>query len=451
MIEGEIEKGVPIILVDDLTNSGSSLIRQVEVVEALGHKVAAVWTVLRFRDPDQYAYFHEKKIPMHCVFTLDDFKDSLGLQNFKRNEIKQEAFTSIWKFSSESPSYHHVVPKSDPVIDSERVYVGSDNGTMWALSQDDGHVIWSYKIGLHAKGKGIFSSPALYDGTVYFGGYDGNFYALDAATGKKKWVALDADWIGSSPAIAPDLGLVFIGLEFGLWRKRGGIAAYDLKKGKKMWAYTDMPCYTHASPFYIREHQQVAVGSNDGVARLFDAKNGRLLWKFETGPVDKEELDSGFSKRDIKESFAYDAKRDLLMVGDMIGELCFLDRKSGKEVRRFKAEFGFYSTPLIVGNTVCASSLDKNLYCIDLDTFKEKWRWHAGTRIFASPTLINGNIFIGANSGRLTEIDPKTGTELSFVTLTERITSRPTYNKKTERFFVPTYANEIYCLKKQDT
>ena len=35
----------------------------------------------------------------------------------------------------------------------------------------------------------VYSTPMLQDGIVYFGAYDGNFYALDAATGVPKWSA----------------------------------------------------------------------------------------------------------------------------------------------------------------------------------------------------------------------------------------------------------------------
>ena len=253
MIEGEIQPRVPIILVDDLINSGKSLIRQVEVLEGIGYSVKTIWTIIRFHDLDYYTYFNERGIELRSIFTLDDFADTLGTHNFKpqERESKQQPYTIKWKFSAGNPSYYHVVPKSDPAIDDLRVYVGSDDGIMWALDQQTGDVVWSHQISFHQKGKGIFSSPALLNETVYFGGYDGNLWALDAATGKKKWVYLDADWIGSSPAVAEDIGLVFVGLEFGLWRKRGGIAAVDLQTGKARWTYRAMPCFSPSSPLSL--------------------------------------------------------------------------------------------------------------------------------------------------------------------------------------------------------
>ncbi len=450
MIEGTIQKDVPIVLVDDLVNSGKSLMRQVEIIEALGLKVQAIWTLIRFRDVDAYQYFQKKGIAMHSVFTLDDFSDSLDVRMLtpETKSERYDAFEILWKFSAENPSYQYVVPKSDPAIDDERVYMGSDTGTMWAINQKDGSTAWSFQTGKHTAGKGIFSSPTVAAGVIYFGSYDGNIYALDAATGKKKWVAFEADWVGSSPCIAEELGLLFIGLEYGLWRKRGGIVALDLKTGRTKWRFNDMPCYTHSSPLYIKEHNQVVVGSNDGGAYLFDAKSGALIWKFETGVPTEDELNSGFCADDIKESFAYDAAVDRIIFGNIRGRLYAINRATGTEAASFSAEFGFYSTPLIDGDSIFATSVDKHLYCLDRETLEEKWRWNAGARIFSSPTLIEGAIFVGANTGRLTEIDPKNGREIGFLALTERITNQVAYNADTKHFFVPTFANELYCVKR---
>lgn len=452
MIEGEIVPGRPIILVDDLTNSGNSLQRQVEVLESLGHRVAAVWVLIRFRDAEYYQYFMKKGIAVYSVFELNDFSNTLNVRNLEKRSRPPLAqpFEVLWKFASPNPSYHYVVPKSDPALDEERVYFGSDTGVMWALNQSDGSIAWSKKIGLHVKGKGIFSSPAMHGGIVYFGGYDGNIYALEAATGKTRWVSFEADWVGSSPALAPDIGLVFIGLEYGLWRKRGGIAALDMATGKTKWAFRDMPCYTHSSPLYIPSRHQVVIGSNDGCAYLFDALTGALIWKASPGALSERELNSGFSKFDIKESFAYNEKRDHILFGNVAGDLYALERATGKLVHHFSAAYGFNSTPLVSGDSVFAASLDKNLYCLDLDTFKEKWHWYGGARIFASPVAVNDSIFIGTNTGRLTELDPGTGRELSSIQLTERITNKPVYNARTRRFFVPTYANELYCVERKD-
>jgi hypothetical protein len=51
----------------------------------------------------------------------------------------------------------------------------------------------------------------------------------------------------------------------------------------------------------------------------------------------------------------------------------------------------------------------------------------------------------------MTELDPETGKVLGFITVPERITGTMKYNKKTNSYFLPTFANEIYKLQRKDS
>ena len=48
----------------------------------------------------------------------------------------------------------------------------------------------------------MFSSAAVADGVVYVGSDDGNLYALNASTGAKVWSYFTRDGVSSSPAVA---------------------------------------------------------------------------------------------------------------------------------------------------------------------------------------------------------------------------------------------------------
>lgn len=436
MIEGGLSDE-KIILVDDLINSGNSLIRQVEIFEELGKKVVAVFTILRFRDAEYYQYFRKKNIEVRSLFSLDDFSVSLGIKNlmhYKKEPVPMP-FRAEWKFQSEKPNYFYVVPKSAPTADDKKIYFGSDNGNFWAINQVDGSVVWKYKVGFHAKGKYIFSSPAISNDQVYFGAYDGNFYALYKETGKPKWVYREADWIGSSPCLAPDLGFVFVGLEFGLWKKKGGIVALNLENGQKKWEYV-MSGLTHSSPGYFKKHNIVVCGCNDFSVYAFNAKQGKLLWKFTTGG-------------EVKESFAFDEKRGLVAFGSFDKQIYVLKIETGEVVYKIETNEAIYSTPLVLENRLYVASLDKALYCIDLNTGKIIWKFTTNGRVFASPEAIRDKIYIGSNDGRLYELDAITGKNTALFQATERITNKITYNKQTEKIFLPTFANEIYCLSRK--
>lgn len=422
-----------IILVDDLMNSGGTFVRQLGVLEQLGKKVSHIFVLMNFRDLNDYTFGNEKHVELISLLSLLDFDMPL----LKREEKKLPAnnFDAVWYFKSENPNYFYVVPKSAPIIDDEKIYFGSDSGHFWALNQGDGSVAWKYKVGWHAQGKSIFSSPALGKHCVYFGSYDGNVYALDIATGKPKWIFMEADWVGSSPAIAPDLNLLFIGLEFGLWNKQGGIVALDLNTGEKKWQYI-MSEYVHCSPAYSQKLGLVAIGGNDSTVYLFKAKSGELLWSYKTGG-------------EIKASLVFDEKRNLLLFGSFDGNLYGLDLTSGQPIITYKMQAGMYSTPIVYDNKVIFTSLDKFIYCINLDTKELVWKFNANARIFSTPIIIENRLYVGANDGRLYEIDPENSKEISFFQVAERITNRLAYNAITKKFFLPTYANEVYCLTKK--
>jgi len=427
-VEGTPTKD-PVILVDDLINSGKTFEKQVRVLEREGLKVSDLFAILAVSDKDAYADSFAKSIPLRALFSLEEF----GLSNTFGDASKKTQLTEVWRFAAPNPSFNYVLQKSAPVLDEQRAYVGSDTGMFYALDQRDGSPTWAFEIGPHLQGKGIFSSPALHDDLVYFGAYDGNVYALNKKTGAVKWTYGDADWVGSSPALAPDKGLLFIGLEFGLFRKLGGIVALNMDTGARVWQHRTSE-FTHGTPLYIKEKNMVVVGSNDDTVYAYRADSGEPVWQYRTdGPV--------------KSSFTYDARWKLIVFGSL-GGLCYALSTEGVPVFAHELGAGVYSTPLIEDHAAFVASLDKHLYAIELPTGKLLWKYATRGRIFSSPIMVEGLIYLGSNDGCLHEIDPKSGTGGVVFQATDRIVNRIAYNKSTQRFFVGTDANELYCLQR---
>jgi outer membrane protein assembly factor BamB/orotate phosphoribosyltransferase len=424
-----------IVLVDDILNSGKSFMRQIAVLEEAGRSVYAVCVLLRYRDLSFYEELNKRGIKIFSIFTLEEFPLTGGLIATQLDATKKSApFATDWKFASEKPNYMHVVPKSAPVLDDKLVYFGADNGVFWAIRQDTGEVAWKYVTFFGSGGKRIFSSPAIWNDLVYFGSYDGNVYALERATGKARWIFREADWIGSSPKVAEDLGVLFIGLEFGLWKKQGGIAALDLKTGKKKWSHT-VETYVHSTPGYDSKLNIVVHGSTEGVVYAYNARTGKPLWKAETGAA-------------VRASFAFDVKRKLVCFGSEDRFLHALDTATGKEVFSFETFEPIYSSPLIQEGVLYIGLLDKRVIAIDLDARRMLWEFWTMSRIFADPVIVGEHLYIGSNDGRLYELDTKTGKQTDFVQTTERIVNRIAYNPKSNAIFLPTHANEIYKLRR---
>jgi outer membrane protein assembly factor BamB len=146
------------------------------------------------------------------------------------------------------------------------IYFGAFDGKFWAL-KPDGSRKWVFRAGTEIK-----SSPALAsDGTVFFGSRDRKFYAL-GPDGKKLWEFKTGGWVDSSPALGKD-GTIY----FGSWDK----TFYALNPdGSRKWEFKTSGENT-SSPA-IGSDGTIYFGSHDKKFYALDA-DGKKKWEFETG------------------------------------------------------------------------------------------------------------------------------------------------------------------------
>jgi outer membrane protein assembly factor BamB len=75
------------------------------------------------------------------------------------------------------------------------------------------------------RGAGVTSSPAVWEGIVFFGCDDGKLYALEAKTGKELWEFKTGASVWSPPAVCDGMILVVA----------GKLYAIEARTGKKLW------------------------------------------------------------------------------------------------------------------------------------------------------------------------------------------------------------------------
>lgn len=99
---------------------------------------------------------------------------------------------------------------STPAVHAGKVFIGSDDGRLYALNAADGSVAWFYQTGGQ-----VWSAPAVSgDGKVCFGSLDHIVYCVDENTGSLIWsYDTSTSRLVSSPAISD--GMLFIGNENG--------------------------------------------------------------------------------------------------------------------------------------------------------------------------------------------------------------------------------------------
>ncbi len=158
------------------------------------------------------------------------------------------------------------------------VYLGSMDGTFYALAAQDGTRKWKFKTAgnqYFPKGE-IQSSPSVSGGTVYFGSRDSALYAVNTTDGTVKWKKEmdNGSWVISGPAIYK--GMVIIGTS-----DAQDVRAYDATTGDVKWkAASPSPANVLASPTLASDI--VYVGDFYGSMLWLNAATGKLVGGFST-------------------------------------------------------------------------------------------------------------------------------------------------------------------------
>jgi outer membrane protein assembly factor BamB len=272
---------------------------------------------------------------------------------------------------------HGEVASSPAIVDGV-VYVGSNDGNLYAIDQLSGAQKWKFPTGAR-----VPSSPAVADGLVYFNSYDGNFYAVDTATGKLHWKFRNA----------------------GERRYAGTHLHGSTPEGETMPdpfdVYLSSPAAWNGAVYF---------GSGDGNIYALDAATGSLKWKFHTGDV-------------VHASPAIvDGK---LYIGSWDSYFYALDAATGKELWRFKTgedpdihnQVGIQSSATVANGLVYFGCRDSKFYALDAATGQQRWVFpNKGSWVITSPVVQAGKVYFATSDTALLHIlDAETGAPIDLL------------------------------------
>jgi outer membrane protein assembly factor BamB len=170
--------------------------------------------------------------------------------------------------------------ESSPVVDGGRVYFGSEDGTVYALDAATGARRWTF----HASGA-VKCGLALSGGRLFFGDYSGRVYAIRARDGHQVWstgtsgslFGLRSGQFYSTPAVA--FGRVYIG------NTDHRMYSLSAATGKLAWTKST-GSYVYSSPAVAEvpgTRPTVYFGSYDGNFYAVDARSGNVRWTHHDG------------------------------------------------------------------------------------------------------------------------------------------------------------------------
>jgi quinohemoprotein ethanol dehydrogenase len=160
---------------------------------------------------------------------------------------------------------------------------------------------WEYQLGTR---RGLEATPVVVDGVMYVSGNFGRVYAIDAATGRERWVydpEVDGQWGRYACCDAVNRGLA-------VWQGRvyvgaldGYLHAIDAATGRRVFKVDTLPARDSQHPYTITgavliAGDRVIVGSSGadfagvrGYVSAYDLASGALAWRFYTVPRDPKE------------------------------------------------------------------------------------------------------------------------------------------------------------------
>ncbi len=295
--------------------------------------------------------------------------DSLHTGFYPSNDIRRSPQIK-WQFKTNGRIF------SSPALWDSTIYIGSGDSCLYAIDAASGTQRWKFQtLGV------INSSPAISDGTVYFGSYDGRFYALNAATGDTLWT--------------------FTTKGEQHFRRQG---LFGWQPSTMMM--DDVFDYFSSSP--VVHNGNVYFGCGDSTLYALNSQTGTVQWTFKTGGV-------------IHSSpAAYNGK---IICGSWDRNMYCLNAETGTEIWRYTTGAdaswmmaGIIASPTISNNTVYFGARDAQFYAIDLATGLRKWSLgNSGAWIQATAAIIDSTVYFGTSDNtQVRAINARTGRALPF-------------------------------------
>ncbi|MDM7992674.1 MAG: PQQ-binding-like beta-propeller repeat protein [Candidatus Fermentibacter sp.] len=267
-----------------------------------------------------------------------------------------------------------------PALCGSTLYFGGSDGTFRAVDATDGAVLWSFGTSC-----GLSGEAAVGATTVFFSGQDGYAYALDLSTGALVWKTGLGYHLFASIGILGD-SIVVTG------NSAGSIAALDARTGDLVWS---------ASPGGVVLGPAVAdtvavFTTEDGIVCAYGA-GGEEIWRRDFPAQASAPSVSGGS---VYVGFADGVVRSLdLSSGAVVWETDLTSQPVRTVVSR----------PVVEGGRVFAGTCDSRVVCLSEDGGALLWETGLENWVQVPPAVGDENVYVCCDDRRFHILDAATG------------------------------------------
>jgi len=298
----------------------------------------------------------------------------------------------------------HTAAKASPVqAPNGDIVVAGDTGEVWAV-RPDGEIRW--QTDATDTTRGFHGTPAIANGTVYVGAYDGALYAFDLESGEQYWRTQLGDAIGSSPGYHD--GTVYIAVEY--YDPSGGIFALDAITGQVEWKDKRITNHPHSTCAIDREAGRLVVGANDGDLYAWSYPDHEFLWTYSTGePIKGPVATNG----------------DSAFFGAWTNEVYRVALDDGTKEWATDLAGSVMAGPSVEPDTVYVGDQNRYLYALDAESGDERWGTDVGGAIVGCPTVTGEHVLVGSYDPKLCALTKDSGDEVWAVDGGGVVTSTP--------------------------
>jgi len=273
-----------------------------------------------------------------------------------------------------------------PATDGRYVFAFFGTAELAAVDYS-GKQVWTRWFGKPDSKYGLATSPRYYDGKLILqldqeeeGKSKSALYAIDPETGKDLWKT-DRDVPGSwSSPIVVNTGT----REEILTAANPWVVSYDPQTGKQWWRakvlsgdVAPVPAYGDGLVFTVTEYSQLSAIRTGGAT---DVTETHVAWTYD------EELP------DVATPFA-DGRFLLMPTG--YGTVNCFEAKTGKIVWTEDFDVGFWSSPVLVGESVFLTNQEGRTFIFKLnDAYELLGQGSVGEMVVSTPAFAGSKIFI---------------------------------------------------------
>lgn len=267
---------------------------------------------------------------------------------------------------------------TSPVATKTIVYAGSSDGSIYALKTSDGTVVWHKKTG-----GSIVAAPALSGNVLYLGSGDGYLYAFNAAKGTELWRYRLGSPITTTPAVA--------GTTIFTTATNGTLYAINASKGKLLW-FERVAKTALSAP--IMANNTLYLSTANGLLFSVNIKSGKINWSYSINH-------SAFTTPVIANNVVY--------VGSSSGAFIALDATRGKKRWSYTAQGGVAAPASVSNGVIFFGARNGLLYALNAANGSAIWRYAAQAAVSSSPAISAGTVYVGSDDHNVYALSALTG------------------------------------------